>query len=134
MNSVDRIKRATLIGLLDMGGVNMVDVHCLKKSLNLGWIQRIVKNHGTWSSIITENPAINCPGINLEFFLKANLHPRDLTLWVKLNPDNPWSEILRDWCGYNYKQPLFVINRNEILGQTLWFNSCIKVANSGEFF
>ena len=120
-NGPDRIKRATLIGPYDLGGINMVDIFSFKKSLNIGWIKKLVNHYDTWSEIIFENFGMELNKDNLRYFFRGNLKLEDLKQWVTLSNNNLWLEILQDWCQYNYKW-------------LLWFNSHIKIANRTIFY
>jgi len=130
----DRIKRNTLIGPLDLGGVGMVDVFSLKQSINLSWIKRLLIEPGTWSYLITRNFTISLEENNLEYFLSSNVHKNDLDLWISLSKDNKWFEILSDWCDYNYREVNQVNTLGVILKQCIWYNSIIKVGNRPVFY
>ena len=67
------------------------------------------------------------------YFL-ANVKKSDLSLWINISPDNPWNEILDSWCKYNFKEHHLILQVHEILGQTIWYNSCIRVGGKSIFY
>ena len=130
----DRIKRSTLIGPPDLGGVGMIDVHCLKESVNISWIKRLALQPGIWSTLITSQLNMDNSEDNIKYFLRANIKYTDIKLWVTTSPDNPWGDILLSWCKYNYKDKNRIIYREDILSQALWFNSSICIAGKPVFY
>jgi len=133
-NKSDRIKRTTLIGTLDLGGINMIDVKILNKSLKISWVKRLVQQHGTWCSLITDKLPFNPSEDNIKYFLQANLYYKDFNMWLKLEADSIWSEIMNEWCQFNYKDAHLIDTKVDILNQNLWFNSSIKIANRPVFY
>ena len=133
-NGTERIKRCTLTCPLDLGGVNMVDIRLLKKSINISWIPRLVKKYNTWSSRIMLDVNIEPNEGNLRYIFRANLHSKDLTYWFKLSQDNPWLEILTDWCNYNYVIQNRAYLKNLVLDQTIWFNSHLRIGRRPVYY
>ena len=132
----DRIKRDTLIGPCDMGGLNMVNVQILKQSINVSWIKRLIMDHDTWSCYVTSRLRnyFEINEENLKYFFRGNLNKKDIHDWFNIKTSNPWWEILHDWGEYNYTHSVMIQNREYILSQTLWFNSNLKIANSTVFY
>jgi len=130
----DRIRRTTLIGDLDLGGINMINISSLNKALKISWVKRLCLQPGTWCSLITETLLLkpskqNTVQDNIRYFLKSNLHFKDLNGCVKLDCSSLWYEILLEWCKFNYKPMEEFYSVTDILHQNVWFNSCIKVAS-----
>jgi len=130
----DRIKRTTLIGEPDQGGINMINISCLNSSLKISWVKRLVTQTGTWCSIITDQlPLAPSDDVDsssgVKYFLQANIHRNDVNQWLKLNIDSLWLEIMVEWCNYNFKNADAFYDISEILGQTIWFNSCIRIGH-----
>jgi len=126
----DRIRRTTLIGDLDLGGINMIDIGSLNKALKISWVKRLCLQPGTWCSLITDTlPIKPSTHENVIYFLQANIQHNDLKVWVKLDSNSLWFEILLEWCKYNYKGIERFYSIVDILHQTIWFNSCIRIAN-----
>jgi len=125
----DRIKRSTLINDLDLGGINMININCLNKALKISWVKRLATQAGTWCSLITEGLPLKPSESNTKYFLQANINHKDLSRWVIFGKDCLWFEILSEWCLYNYKKADKLYDVNDILNQTLWLNSCIRIAN-----
>ena len=38
----------------------------------------------------------------IRYLFRANLNTKDIKIWLNLAEDNPWLEILTDWCNYIY--------------------------------
>ena len=47
----DKIKRKTVIGNLDQGGLKMLDIYCVKDALLASWVKRICYGKGSWRCI-----------------------------------------------------------------------------------
>ena len=133
-NGTERIKRCTLTGPLDLGGVNMVNIKLLKSSLNISWIPRLVKNFNTWSSRIMHDVNFVPNESNLRYIFRANLNSKDLIYWFKLSENSPWLEILTDWCNYNFVVKDMVYNKNMVLDQTIWFNSHLRIGQRPVYY
>jgi len=133
-SGTDRIKRSTLVGKLDLGGINMIDVSNLNKSLKIGWVKRLATQYGTWCSSILKNLPLIPTEENIRYFLQGNLKSTDFNIWLKINASHIWYEIMTEWCQYNYKGIVLIVDRTEILSQTLWFNSHIRIAGQPVFY
>jgi len=130
----DRIKRTTLIGDLDLGGINMIDIGSLNKALKISWVKRLYLQPGTWCSLVTDSipiiPSIhNTKHDNVVYFLQSNIFHNDLKTWVKLDNNSLWFEILLEWCKYNFRGIEKFFSVEDVLNQNIWLNSCIKIAN-----
>jgi len=50
----DKIKRHTIIGPVDKGGLNMVDFNMVVKSLKAAWVKRLCEGDGSkWCSLFS---------------------------------------------------------------------------------
>ena len=112
----------------------MIDVHCLKESVNISWIRRLALQPGIWSTLITSQLNMDNSEENIKYFLRANIKHTDIKLWIATSLDNPWGDILLSWCKYNYKDKNMIIHREDILSQALWFNSSICIAGKPVFY
>ena len=99
----------------------------VQKGINISWVKRLVLEYNTWSSLLTINLKFEVNTDNLKYLFRANLSHLDVNQCFKLSEDNPWWDILQDWCTFNYHKPEFILYKEDILWQTLWFNSCIKI-------
>jgi len=133
-NSNDRIKRSTLIGNLDLGGINMIDVGCLNKALKIGWIKRLLQQGGTWSSLIISKLPFTYTADNINYYLQANLHLNEFNIWLKLDKESMWYEIMFEWYQYTYKTCNQLDSKDCIVNQNIWFNSTIRIANKPVYY
>ena len=44
-NKPAKVKKSTIIALIDQGGLNIVDVNADNKAAKIGWIRRIIENN-----------------------------------------------------------------------------------------
>jgi len=132
--STDRIKRSTLVGNLDLGGINMVDICNLNRSLKIGWVKRLATQYGTWCSSVLKNLPLVASEENIKYFLQGNLKGTDFNIWLGLNTNHIWYEIMIEWSNFNYRGIQHIADRTEILNQTLWFNSLICIAKKPVFY
>ena len=52
-NGKDKVTRVSVINNYESGGLNMVDIESMIKSLRLSWLKRIFgENSGAWKNII----------------------------------------------------------------------------------
>jgi len=130
----ERIARKTLIGPIDLGGIKMPDISTLNETLKIGWIIRMYKNEGNWSNcLLSYIPSPN--NIELrDYFLRSNLNAKHLSLFLKTKCSILWKEPLYLWFDYNYKQMVQIIDTQEILKQSLFFNSNILIQQKPVYY
>ena len=52
-NGTDKVPRLSTINEFDKGGLGMIDLECMIKSLRLAWLKRIAsENEGTWKNYL----------------------------------------------------------------------------------
>ena len=125
-NSNDRIKRKTIIGPLDMGGLNMVDSKLFNSAIKIGWIPRLIQNRGKWSNYILEKCPLPNNVEDIKYVLGSNTCIKDIHELIPINKNNVWYEILDKWANFNYLQSERIREKADILEQHIWFNSCIR--------
>ena len=117
-SKVEKIKRLTLIGDFNKGGLKMVDIRERNKVFKIMWMVRLVNETGSWKEwIVNESPLGN-----VDLIKRANV--RDADLKLELPKGHMWNEVLITWCIQNYKGT--VAGKENILDQMLWLNSNIK--------
>jgi len=65
------------------------------------------------------------PLIDIRHLLRCNLAPEDLP--HELRKDKIWNNIWTAWCTSNFRKE--IATAEEILNQSIWFNSLIKIGN-----
>ena len=125
-NSKDRIKRKTIIGPLDMGGLNMTDINKFNTAVKISWISRLLNDTGNWCKYVTNKCPINSDVHDLEYLFKCNLNVNDIHKQIPVAESHIWHEILDHWATYHYTRCDKIIDTMDILSQKLWFNSDIK--------
>ncbi len=119
-NKPHQIKKQTIIGQYDNGGIKMVDISLKDASLKIAWIKRLLQEN---------NKSI---GINLNSYLKmesnllfkCNLSTKDLVNCFAKEPPQFWKDVLVHWCNLNYENVNDITNP---ITQIIWLNSNIKI-------
>ena len=119
-----RIARDTLSTAKKCGGIRLFSVLEKQKALKANWIIRALKDD-FFKEILFDH--INIPQTN--WFLKTNIHPKDASKFFKKK--DFWSEAFTHWCEITFVEPQ---SFQEIVNQTIWFNSHVKIKNSPIFF
>ena len=74
---VDKVTRASVINEYEEGGLRMVDLECMVKSLRLAWLKRIFSGtNGTWKSYL-QHILSSVGGL---FFFNCNYNISDYTI------------------------------------------------------
>jgi len=125
-SKVERVKRNIMIAPYEDGGLKMLDIRSQSQALKIKWIDRLKcqldnNKHDIWTAWLVNK----CDKVKLDYLLKCNLHYKDLSTAIVLPEKNPWFEILREWCIYNFDH--LPLNGEDIRNQNLWFNSLIKI-------
>jgi hypothetical protein len=121
-NKPDKIKRATLIGKYEDGGLKMPDLESKIKSLKTAWMANLAKKEGNWKNYMKDKLPLQDPS----YFMECNIIYADIP--NKPHKDDFWSEVLVNWCILNQEAN----NKREwtlenIYQENLWWNSRIKI-------
>ncbi len=116
--STDRIKRKTLIGSKQNGGIKMLDIFCKNKALKASWVPRLI--NGSINSIFI-NSYLNKLGINLKFLFKCNCSDiKQLKRSLKLPLF--WVEVFAFFNECKSVKENKLIKGNELLSEPIWLN------------
>jgi len=120
-NKPERIPRKVLIGNYENGGYRMPDITIQTNALKCVWIKNMVNMEGKWRDYIINLIPMNCP----HYFSRCNIKYADI-------PNKPcknsiWSDILINWCCFNFVKYENIQNKEDIMNQNLWWNSNIKI-------
>ena len=113
-NKRDKIKRDAMYQEYDKGGLGMIDVDVMFKSLRLAWIPRLLQNTKSNWKTFPEYFFRKCGG--LRFLLKCNYHTKYLVGLPKFYRDavSFFSE-LKSLYNYNYSKENLLFNNQDIL-------------------
>jgi len=131
-SKIDRIKRKTLIGDYENGGLKMIDITSQSKALKVKWLEKLLHSKEKLVNEFWIHWVIcNLPKASPEYILKCNLDKKDVTSIIRFTKGTFWYEIFWEWCYLNHDPHPNTIE--DILHQTLWFNSHIKVGKKVVF-
>ncbi len=127
----DRIKRKTLIGLKEKGGIKMIDIESKDRALKASWVQRLLQNFSNNKTFLDRY--IKHTGYNTELLLKTNSRNAD---WFvdKLNLPRFWAEVISNFNKCKYIKPLKLMNDHDFLSQPIWANSLFQFRNKPIYF
>lgn len=123
-NGPDKIKRSIIIAPIDRGGMNMVHLPSKIQTTKISWIFRLLEGNLEigWRQLVHNNfrKLTN-------FIFTCNTKETDLqqTPFYK-DIAHFWQHVYKAWCKYHFHNPTV---SNEILNQSVWFNSHIKIEN-----
>ena len=116
-NKPAKVKRSTIIGSIDQGGLAMIDVYEIHAAAKCNWIKRLhVESESKWKTAFLQllNVPKNLLNKNLDPVIirncKSEFHKQTLTAWIKV------------FC----KEPTTF---NDIINQYLVYNKAIKINN-----
>ena len=90
--STDKVTRLSTINDYENGGLKMVDLECMIKSLRLAWLKRIFSsNRGTWKSYLRHLLA-KYGGL---FLFNCNFDVKDLSIHSQF-----YTELLQWWSDF----------------------------------
>jgi len=76
-NGTDKVTRLSTINEFEKGGLRMIDLECMIKSLRLAWLKRTFsENEGTWKNYL-RHLLVKSGG---PFFLNCNFDIKDYTI------------------------------------------------------
>ena len=111
----ERIKRKTMIGNIEQGGLSMIDVESFHAALKTKWVGRIINNSDKWSAI--GNHLINSFASD-RLLLKIHVH--DIR-YIRNMP--PFYRQVIECCvkikSFIQEEPTTI---NELLNQPIWHN------------
>ena len=120
----DKIKRNSMIGDYNNGGLRMIDIKLFNKALKSSWMTKYLdsENHGKWKLLF--DPELQSFGGEEVF--RGNLSKEDLSKHFKIL-DTFISEILSISTDINYEANIY--STEQLKAQNLWQNSLIRVGN-----
>ena len=119
--STDKVTRLSTINDYENGGLKMVDLECMIKSLRLAWLKRIFSsNRGTWKSYLCHLLS-KYGGL---FLFNCNFDVKDLSIHSQF-----YTELLQWWSDFRED---FASNKD--WNNIIWNNKEIRVNGSPVFY
>ena len=117
----DKIKRKTIIGNYEEGGLKMPHIESFCMSLKMMWIHRLIDplNISPWKTLIMDH--FNRFGGDKIWMMSPNSLSYILPHFNRF-----WQDIFKNW-GKLEKDSLD--NASEILSKSIWFNEKLKIDN-----
>jgi exonuclease III len=121
-NKQGQIKRETLIGDYQDGGLKMPDLTAQNTSLKASWVKRLTEQPGNWSNYIIGK----LPQKDPLYFMHSSIKYVDIP--NKPHKDDFWSEALLQWCILNQNHTdMKEWTLEKIYEENIWWNSNIQV-------
>ncbi len=128
-DSHDRIKRKTLIGPKNIGGIDMIDIYCKDTALKAGWARRLYYRNSNSDFV---NMILNSVGLNCEYLLKCNI--KDPKILVDtLNLPEFWATVFAGILECKTIKDISLLNSSEFLSEPIWLNTRIRSKNKPIF-
>ena len=130
-NNHCRIKRNTLIGNLEDGGIKMIDVEASFKALKAAWVSRLLKDNLACSHVFN----YYCMKLNLNSSYMLNTYFDNASSFPHLNvfPDF-YKEVILSFNACKFKKSADKMSYNEFLMQPIWGNKMFKFENKCLYF
>ena len=124
----EKIKRTTLIGQKESGGIEMCDTTSFFKSLKLKWVKYLLNNdNANWKVL----PSFYLSKLGENFLIfHSNLdHLKNIESFNKLNIPAFYRDIVELWLQVNINKTGNIKSYNQIRKQIIWYNKNIKLNN-----
>ena len=127
----DKVKRNTMIGNFEMGGLNMIDIGSYFASLRASWVSRFVSGEmDNWKLI--PHKYFRQFGKNWLIF-SMNIEYKKIKDYLRYIPDF-YKEILQTWIKMGGGQTKTLSHFAEIRKQLIWGNKFILFKNKSLMF
>lgn len=124
--SKDKIKRTTLIGKIEQGGLNMTHLESFCNSLKVIWVKKVIDNLNSsdWKILFLTT---------VEKFGENHLWYGNNYMKCKIvDQVNPfWADVLKVWGSLPRESPT---TAREILSESIWYNNMIKKQGQPIFY
>ena len=129
----DKISRKVVVNSYANGGLKMLNLECIQKSLKSTWIKRLLDEpeiHINWKCFI--NNILTQTGLK-DILWSINISPNEFPYHIL--KDQFLIDIVRAWLEYKYHSRL---DEDELLrnisSETIWYNYNIKINNRCIFY
>ncbi len=122
-DSNDRIKRNTLIGPKNLGGIKMLDIYSKDKALKIGWIKRLSTDSLNNKFI---QMCLSKHGINVDYLMKCSSNDPKLFM-NKLGLPEFWANVFAYFNECKTVKSIEVLNVSEFLSEPIWLNTRFNI-------
>jgi exonuclease III len=120
-NKKEKLKRTALINTYEKGGAQMMDIKSQNKAVKGMWLLKAALMPGPWTFRLRHHVGNTA----LEYIVNGN------TRWEEMRylmpKDTIWEEAGRNWCEVNFRNKNEVEKIDDIVSESLWFNSNIMI-------
>lgn len=120
-NGKHHVKKCVLVQQIEDGGIKMPDIASKIKALKITWVQRLCYSDNQYTNLVKKILNVD----NLYMFLKCKYN----VSFLKASPF--YVQLIDSWYKLYCKEPETV---NDIVNETLWLNSYIRVDNKPVFY
>ena len=120
-NKPAKIRSGILKSTKNFGGADMPDISLKNACLKIGWLGRVDSMSGSWKDFFVNT----LPITDMEYFLRCNIKHSDLELGFK--DGSFWSDVMYNWCDFNYRNIDYLNQNDTILSSNIWLNSNILI-------
>jgi len=102
----------------------MIDIRLFTQALKLSWVKKYLDkgNEAKWKFFFN----VQLRNLGADTIFKGNLHKKDTLTYFKVS-DVFLQEILHTWSNIIYEDN--ICSKKQLLSQSLWLNSLIRVNN-----
>ena len=120
----DKIKRDIMLSDYEDGSIRMIDIRLFIQALKLSWVKKYLDkgNEAKWKLFFN----VQLRDLSGDIIFKDNLHKKDILTYFKVS-DVFLQEILQTWSNVIYEDN--ICSKKQLLSQSLWLNSLIRVNN-----
>ncbi len=131
-----KVKRKTIIGLIEDGGLKMVDVYAVHTSAKFSWLRRLLDTtQGKWKTLMWKMLNISTrllnknPSDTIIKLAKSDFHKQIIEAWLKINKSRKYNlnTILNEYILYNKNITVGnkminkeFLNSNEAINMKMW--------------
>ena len=129
----EKIKRTTLIGQINQGGLDMLDTASFFKSLKIKWIKKLLeKDDANWK--ILPNYFLKEFGNNFLVFNMNLGHIKNIKHFNSISMPGFYTDIIETWLEIKQGEKAKIETFEQIRKQIIWGNKEIMFSNKCLFF
>ncbi len=122
----DRIKRKTIIGSIEKGGINMIDIESKIDSLKASWAPRLINTDHPWKYILEYY--LEKSGLRIIDMLRCNV--TCIKQLEKLKIPKFYKDVLLAFNKCKHNKSVNFMNNDEVLSEVWWLNE--KLIDKGK--
>ena len=127
----DKVKRTTVIGKINEGGLNMIDINAYLMSLKASWASKILKLDGIWKNVFQHH--VRNLGIDVPYLFKMNFTEVKL-FKVLMKLPKFYIEVLTAYNKCKTLPDYKLLNSYQLLTQPIWGNLFFQINGECLYF